>query len=234
MNASKKEMVRDMFNSIAPTYDRLNHLLSFNLDKGWRRRTVSMVAAASPRKILDIAAGTGDLSIAIALKLPMAEITGIDLSENMLAVGKDKVSAAKLSGRVTLIHGDAEMLPFADESFDAVTIGFGIRNFGDINKGLTEAARVLRKGGKIFILEFSTPQGKIFGELYKLYFHKVLPVAGRIFSKDLAAYKYLPDSVDNFPNYLLFLQRIRESRFSECTARRLMRGVAYIYEGVKQ
>lgn len=234
MSASKKEMVREMFDNIAPTYDRLNHLLSFNLDKGWRRRTVNMVAAASPLNILDVAAGTGDLSISIARKLPKAQISGIDLSENMLTVGRGKVLRAGMSDRITLTQGDAEALPFADACFDVVTIGFGIRNFGDIDKGLTEAARVLKKGGKIFILEFSTPKGKLFGNLYKLYFHGILPIIGRFFSKDSSAYKYLPDSVDNFPDYLLFLQRINKSGFGECSAKRLMRGVAYIYEGKKQ
>lgn len=227
-------MVREMFDNIAPTYDRLNHVLSFNLDKGWRRRAVRMVSETAPSKVLDIAAGTGDLSIAIAFKLPSAEVTGIDLSENMLAIGREKVAAKGLSDRITLLQGDAESLPFTDGTFDAVTIGFGIRNFGDIDKGLSEAARILRKGGKIFILEFSTPRGKLFGRLYKLYFHSILPVIGKIFSKDSSAYKYLPDSVDNFPEYLLFLQRIRESGFGECSAKRLMRGVAYIYEGMKK
>lgn len=234
MDNNKKEQVRKMFDSIAPSYDLLNHLLSFGIDCQWRRRTVSLVAAGHPHDILDVAAGTGDISIAMARRIPGTTITGIDLSEEMLAAGRTKVSHRKLDNRITLLCGDAERMPFADASFDAVTIGFGIRNFSDIKAGLAEAYRVLRSGGKLFILEFSTPHGMVFGPLYRFYFHRILPVIGRLISKDSSAYTYLPNSVDHFPDNLLFLQMLEHAGFSDCKAHRQMRGIAYIYEGEKK
>lgn len=233
MSRPKKEDVRDMFDNIAPTYDRLNHLLSFDIDRLWRRRTVRRAAEKSPERILDLATGTADLAIAMARKMPAARITGVDLSSEMLAIGRAKVHAAGLSERIDLHEGDAEKLPFADSCFDVVTIGFGIRNFSDIGAGLREACRVLRPGGRLIVLEFSTPRGKIFGPVYRFYFHKILPLIGRLVSKDSSAYSYLPDSVDHFPDYLLFLRMMREAGFGTCTPTRLMRGIAYIYEGTK-
>ena len=195
MSRPKKEDVRDMFDNIAPTYDRLNHLLSFDIDRLWRRRTVRRAAEKSPERILDLATGTADLAIAMARKMPAARITGVDLSSEMLAIGRAKVHAAGLSERIDLHEGDAEKLPFADSCFDVVTIGFGIRNFSDIGAGLR--------------------------------------LIGRLVSKDSSAYSYLPDSVDHFPDYLLFLRMMREAGFGTCTPTRLMRGIAYIYEGTK-
>lgn len=233
MSRTKKEAVRNMFDNIAPTYDRLNHLLSFDIDRHWRRRTVRRAASRSPHRILDLATGTADLAIALARRIPEASITGVDLSPEMLAIGRTKVAAAGLAGRIDLHEGDAEALPFADGTFDLVTIGFGIRNFGDIAAGLREACRVLRPGGTLLVLEFSTPRGKLFGPVYRFYFHRILPLVGQLVSKDPAAYTYLPDSVDNFPDYLLFLRMMREAGFGTCGQTRLMRGIAYIYEGTK-
>ena len=164
---SKKTRVREMFDSIAPRYDLLNHLLSFGVDRLWRRRMVGVVAAGTPAAILDVAAGTGDVAVALARRLPAARITGIDLSGEMLAVGRGKVARRGLCDRIELVQGDAEQLPFPDGTFDAVTIGFGIRNFGSIEAGLAEAFRVLRPGGRLCILEFSTPRGRCFGLLYR-------------------------------------------------------------------
>ncbi len=233
MSETKKKMVRDMFDHIAPTYDRLNHLLSFGIDRLWRRKTVRRVASGRPQRILDLATGTGDLAVAMARRMPEASVTGLDLSAEMLAVGRLKVGRKGLTDRIRLIEGDAERLPFASDTFDAVTVAFGIRNFGDMDAGLREAVRVLRSGGHLCILEFSTPEGRLFGPLYRFYFHRILPLIGRLISHDDKAYRYLPDSVDHFPNNLLFLRRMKDAGFSNCRSRRLMRGIAYIYEGVK-
>lgn len=233
MSETKKNMVRDMFDHIAPTYDRLNHLLSFGIDRLWRRKTVRRVAAGHPRRILDLATGTGDLAVAMTCRMADAHVTGLDLSVEMLAYGQQKVERKGLADRIRLVEGDAEHLPFGGDEFDAVTIAFGIRNFGDMDAGLREAVRVLRSGGRICILEFSTPSGRLFGPLYRFYFHRILPRIGRMISHDDAAYRYLPDSVDHFPNNLLFLRRMERAGFTDCRSRRLMRGIAYIYEGVK-
>ena len=231
---SKKTRVREMFDSIAPRYDLLNHLLSFGVDRRWRRRMVGVVAAGTPAAILDVAAGTGDVAVALARRLPAARITGIDLSGEMLAVGRGKVARRGLCDRIELVQGDAEQLPFPDGTFDAVTIGFGIRNFGSIEAGLAEAFRVLRPGGRLCILEFSTPRGRCFGPLYRFYFHRILPLVGRLISKDDSAYTYLPESVDHFPDNLLFLRLMGQAGFAACRSRRQMRGIAYIYEGRKE
>lgn len=234
MGETKKAQVRAMFDSIAPKYDLLNHLLSFGVDRLWRRRMVGAVVAAAPEKVLDVAAGTGDVAIAMAWRMPRVRITGIDLSGEMLAVGRGKVARLGLDGRIVLKEGDAERLPFPDATFDAVTIGFGIRNFGSIKAGLSEAFRVLRRGGCLYILEFSTPCGRLFGPLYRFYFHRILPRVGRFVSKDRGAYSYLPDSVDHFPDNLLFLRMMGDAGFTGCRDRRQMRGIAYIYEGRKE
>lgn len=223
-----------MFDSIAPRYDLLNHLLSLGIDRKWRSRTVKEVCASSPCEVLDIATGTGDLAISMARKMPHTHVTGIDLSEGMLAVGRRKVAAKGLDARIDIVEGDAERLPYTDDRFDAATIGFGIRNFADPQAGLREARRVLRKGGRIYILEFSTPRGKVFGPLYGFYFHHILPVVGRLVSKDRQAYTYLPHSVDQFPDNLLFLQIMESCGFARCSSRQFMGGIAYLYEGVKE
>lgn len=232
-DTDKKSYVRRMFDGIAPTYDTLNHMLSFNFDRRWRKLAVKCAAAGNPSRLLDVATGTGDLAIALARALPGARVDGIDISEGMLAIGRQKVADCGLDGRVSLAAGDAESMPFGDGIFDTVTIGFGIRNFADMAAGLRECLRVLKPGGRAVILEFSTPRGRIFGRLYRFYFHRILPAVGRVVSKNSYAYEYLPDSVDNFPDKLLFLRRMEEAGFARCSARRLMRGIAYIYQGTK-
>ena len=236
---SKKRQVEGMFDSIAPTYDALNHLLSLGIDRGWRRKVVKMSAGflsgrSLPQSLLlDVATGTGDLAIALARWIPRAHVTGVDISEKMRAVGREKVLQAGLSERITLQTGDAEALEFADGSFDCVTVAFGVRNFGDIPAGLDEMYRVLREGGKCFVLEFSEPTVPVFGSVYRFYFHRVLPWMGRLVSKDAAAYTYLPHSVDDFPSPERFSQMLVEAGFSSVRVRRLTGGVAWVYEAEK-
>ncbi len=223
-----------MFDAIAPRYDLLNHLLSFNIDRRWRRRTVRMAKQVGPSDILDMATGTGDLAIDLARHLPMAHITGIDISDKMLCIAREKIHRCRLDGRIELLQGDAERTPFPASCFDVITVAFGVRNFQCIAAGLSESVRLLRTGGRLFILEFSTPQGKIFGPIYRFYFHRVLPIVGGIISGERSAYEYLPDSVSKFPEKSLFLRQMTEAGLDECHAVTLMNGVAYIYTGQKK
>ncbi len=230
---SKKQRIEGMFDSIAPTYDALNHLLSLGIDRRWRRKVVKMAAERSPRTILDVATGTGDLAIALARRLPETHITGVDISENMLARGREKVFRRGLDERISLTAGDAEALRFGSGEFDCVTVAFGVRNFGDIPAGLAEMCRVLRPGGKCLVLEFSEPAVPVFGWMYRIYFHRVLPWLGRVVSRDKTAYGYLPHSVDAFPAPGRFSEMLREAGFKTPLARRLTFGVAYVYEAEK-
>ena len=333
----KGEQVRSMFDRVAHSYDRLNHLLSLGIDRSWRRRVAKMVAqelgAASGRQeqagygerdgrpgrtdvkpsavefawtaearrrkaepedrsprlpqpndtappsaaLLDLATGTGDMAIALARRCPGAQITGVDLSEKMVEIGREKIARAGLSDRITLLVGSAEELPLAGAGggqgerdgrlrrtvfsprpaacaaqalavpfsapdnadglpatgFDAATVAFGVRNFSDIALGLAQLNRALRKGGALYILEFSTPHIKFFGYLYHCYFHRVVPVIGGWLSGDRKAYDYLPASVDEFPAPDRFMETMRQAGFDRCSARRMFFGVAMIYKGIK-
>ncbi len=232
-------MVKEMFDQIAPTYDVLNHVLSLGIDRGWRRKVVREVARSVQSegdvRLLDVATGTGDLAIAMAkrLGLGLVRITGVDISEGMLAVGRKKVEAAGLAQRVKLQQGDAQKLGFEDGAFDCVTAAFGVRNFGNLEAGLKEMCRVTKKGGKCLILEFSEPRGAIFGQIYRWYFHRVLPWMGRVVSRDKGAYSYLPRSVGEFPTPEKFSEMMLEGGFSGVDVRKLTGGVAYIYTGEK-
>ena len=226
---SKKVQVRNMFNNIAPTYDRLNHILSVNIDRLWRRRVVRLVQKMKPQQILDVATGTGDLAIAMARKIEGCRILGVDLSEQMLAVAREKVAACGLSETIALAVGDAEHLEVADGSVDVATVAFGVRNFENLEQGLREMHRTIKEGGHIVILEFSTPRSRIFGSIYRWYSHKVLPKVGRLISRDGAAYDYLPSSVDEFPAPERFMDMLREAGFKSCKARSQSFGIAQIY-----
>ena len=228
---SKKEEVREMFDNIAPKYDLLNHTLSMNIDRLWRRHVVKIVRRARPRRILDVATGTGDLAIAMARRIEGVQLLGVDLSERMLEVARRKVEARGLDGRIVLDRGDAEHLDVATASIDVATVAFGVRNFGDLDAGLRELARVLRPGGKVVILEFSRPSNRLFRAVYEFYTYRILPRIGGMVSHDRKAYEYLPASVGEFPLPAEFLRRLEAAGFHDCKARSQSCGIAQIYTG---
>lgn len=228
---TKKEEVREMFDNIAPKYDLLNHTLSVNIDRIWRCRVVNEVRRAKPRRILDVATGTGDLAIALARRIRDVQVMGVDLSEAMLAVARRKVEARGLDSRIVLERGDAEHLDVADASVDAATVAFGVRNFGDLGAGLRELARTIKPGGKVVILEFSRPRNRVFRALYEFYSYKILPRIGGLVSRDKRAYEYLPASVGEFPAPGVFLEMMEKAGFRNCRARSQSFGIAQIYIG---
>ena len=198
-NGPKGEAVRRMFNSIAPAYDLMNRLMSLGLDRVWRRRLVREVSAVGPVRILDVATGTGDVAIDMARAVPGAVITGIDLSEGMIDIGRKKIEAAGLARRISLQCGDALALPFDDAAFDVVTVAYGVRNFADLHAGYAEMARVLRPGGKLIVLELTTPRSWFMRPLYALYTRIAVPLVGLLISRDSDAYSYLPRSIRAVP-----------------------------------
>ncbi len=218
-----------MFDRISPKYDRLNHLLSFNIDKVWRRMTARAVAKKHPTSILDLATGTADLAIALAKRNPQAHIMGMDISEKMLDIGKEKVRKQGLESQIDLRPGDAASLPFDDNSFDAVTVAFGVRNFENRDKGLAEIQRVLKPDGQAFILEFSMPERFPMKQLYRFYFKHILPKIGKHISKDPGAYTYLPQSVEAFPKPDEFLRILDNNGLKSGSARRFSFGIATLY-----
>lgn len=230
---AKRDQIRTMFNRIAPAYDMLNHLLSLGIDRRWRARVVRIVKAQNPCTVLDMATGTGDMAIAIARALPSATIAAADLSPQMLEVARRKVTERAMEQQITLHTAEAEHMPFAEATFEAATVAFGVRNFHDQQRGLEEFARVLTHGGQLYVLEFSTPRNKIFGALYRFYFHNVLPRVGGWLSSDKDAYRYLPESVDEFASAEHFKQMMRTAGFTDCKSVALTFGVAYIYIGKK-
>ena len=221
-----------MFDNIAPKYDFLNHFLSFGIDKAWRRKAIRLLMKKRPENILDVATGTGDFAIE-ALKTGAQEIIGVDISEEMLAVGRAKVKDLGIGNRITLQKGDSEELTFPDCSFEAVTVAFGVRNFENLSKGIDELHRVLKPGGVVCILEFSKPARFPVKQFYGFYSFYILPFFGRLFSKDNSAYRYLPESVEGFPDGEEFLSVLIKSGFSQTLQYRLTFGVATIYIGTK-
>ena len=230
--SGKKEKVEAMFNSIASQYDLLNHVLSGGVDYGWRKKVINILKPHQPKHILDIATGTGDLAIA-ALKLHPEKIIGIDISAGMLEVGRKKIAAKKLEHAIELIQADSSAMPFADASFDAITVAFGVRNFENLEKGLKEMYRVLRPGGHLVILEFSQPQHFPVKQLFRLYSRKILPALGQLLSKQRAAYEYLPESVEAFPYGERMTKIISSQGFVNTKCRALTFGIASIYSAVK-
>jgi len=229
----KKAAVESMFDSIAKRYDFLNHFLSFCADILWRRKAIKSVEKTlNPSFILDVATGTADFAIE-ATRLNPVKITGIDISEKMLELGRKKIKKKGLSQKIDLIYGDVEKLPFDDNSFDLVMSSFGVRNFPDTFKGINEMARVLRKDGCMMVLEFSTPSNRYFRKLFSFYFFRILPLAGRLLSGHKEAYSYLPNSVEKFPEQKTFVNMMERAGLSNVSFRNLAGGIAVIYTGLK-
>ncbi|MFH0760514.1 MAG: bifunctional demethylmenaquinone methyltransferase/2-methoxy-6-polyprenyl-1,4-benzoquinol methylase UbiE [Bacteroidota bacterium] len=222
-----------MFDDIAGSYDFLNHLLSLNVDKNWRRKAIRTLTPLHPKQILDVATGTGDLAIA-ALSLDPDHVTGVDISAGMLEVGREKILKMGLGERISFVEAACENLPFPESSFDAAMVAFGVRNFTDPGQGLRELFRILRPGGKLVVLEFSLPERRSIRAIYRIYFHRILPFIGKIFSKDLAAYRYLPESVESFSKGTAFVSMLNHAGFSESTYKPLTSGICGLYTGMKK
>ncbi len=225
---SKKEQVADMFNKIAFKYDFLNHFLSLNIDKIWRNKVVRIITDKKPERILDVATGTADMAIAL-LKANPFRIDGIDISAGMLEVGKNKIEQKKLTNKIFLQTGDAEAIPFDDNTFDALTVAFGVRNFDNLDKGLSEMYRVMKEQSICAVLEFTMPTKFPVKQFYKFYFLFVLPFLGKIFSKDDSAYAYLPESVKAFSQRNKFIEHMENAGFKNCKYKSLSFGIAAIY-----
>ncbi len=229
---AKKKQVADMFDSISGKYDFLNHFLSLGIDIRWRKKAIKLLQNDQPKKILDIATGTGDFAIE-SLKLEPEQVIGVDISEGMLNVGREKMKKKGLDHIIDMQSGDSENLHFSDNNFDAIIVAFGVRNFENLEKGLSEMNRVLKPGGKAVILEFSKPSIFPFKQLYNFYFSWILPKIGKIVSKDSAAYTYLPESVREFPYGDRFLQILGKTGFNNTQCKSLTLGISSIYVGEK-
>jgi len=229
---SKKVQVEEMFNHISPKYDLLNHLLSANIDKLWRKKTIKLLKPWHPELILDVATGTADFAIE-ATAINGARVIGIDISEGMLGVGRTKVYKKGLAKRIELIKADSEKLPFEKDTFDAAIVGFGVRNFENLKAGLAEIKRVLKPGAVFYVLEFSKPAKSPYKQIYQFYFTNILPLIGRMVSKNSNAYTYLPESVNEFPDGDKFLTILAEVGFVESKYILQTFGIATIYEAQK-
>ncbi len=230
--SSKKEQVADMFNSISKRYDFLNHFLSAGIDIIWRKKAIKLLAKDKPQTILDIATGTGDFAIE-SLALNPKKVVGVDISEGMLSVGREKMKKKGIDHIIEMRLGDSEGLNFPDNNFDAVIVAFGVRNFENLKQGLKDMLRVLKPGGRVVILEFSKPRSFPFKQLYNFYFKYILPVIGRLVSKDQSAYTYLPESVNAFPEGDAFTKILQELGYKETECKTLTFGISSIYTGLK-
>lgn len=230
----KKQQVERMFDRIAPTYDELNHRLSWNIDKGWRKKAIKQLQPFAPQTILDIATGTGDFAILSAKMLQPKQLIGADISVGMMEIGKRKVAAAHLDQIVSFQKEDCLALSFADHSFDAVTAAFGIRNFQDLDSGLKEIYRVLKPGGHLSIVELTQPVSFPMKQLFKVYSHTLLPFYGKLLSKDKSAYKYLTSTIEAFPQGEQMVEILQKAGFSNATFKRLTLGVCTMYFAEKE
>lgn len=229
----KKEQVATMFNNISGTYDFLNHFLSFGIDIIWRKKAIKALKSLQPKQMLDVATGTGDFAFEAIRILNPTQIIGVDISEGMLAIAQEKITKRSLQQQFKVILGDSEKLPFENNNFDAVTVAFGVRNFEHLEEGLQDICRVLRPGGKVVILEFSNPKAFPVKQLYQLYSKTLMPFLGRLFSKDKAAYTYLPESVIDFPDGERFTAILKKVGFSETICRPQTFGICTIYIATK-
>ncbi|WP_207535072.1 bifunctional demethylmenaquinone methyltransferase/2-methoxy-6-polyprenyl-1,4-benzoquinol methylase UbiE [Desertivirga arenae] len=231
--ATKKEQVATMFNNISKTYDFLNHFLSLGIDIIWRKKAIGELKKDQPQNILDVATGTGDFAFEALQILKPHKITGVDISQGMLDIAQQKILKRGLQHKFEVRLGDSEKLLFDDSTFDAVTVAYGVRNFENLEKGLSDMLRVLKPGGKAVILEFSKPRNFPIKQLYSFYFHYVTPAVGKIFSKDNSAYKYLPESVEAFPDGKRFTDLMEKVGYRETKNRPLAFGICSIYTGIK-
>jgi demethylmenaquinone methyltransferase / 2-methoxy-6-polyprenyl-1,4-benzoquinol methylase len=233
ITTSKKEKLRSIFDSISYRYDFLDHLMSLGVDRSWRRKTVSLISSFKPKKILDVATGTADLAIATAAIPGLESIIGVDISQGMLDFGKKKVLEKKLDKLINLSWADAENLPFESNTFDVVSVAFGVRNFENINQGLSEIFRVLKPDGHLVVLEFSIPRNLLIRMLYMLYFNTLVPIFGSVFAKNRHAYEYLTWSVNRFPYGVEFNRLLEQAEFKEINFKPLSSGICTLYSGKK-
>ncbi len=233
LSGTKTEQVEQMFNNIAPTYDLLNHRLSWDIDKRWRRKAISQLSPYEPKTMLDIATGTGDFAILATDMLHPSQLIGADISEGMMDIGRQKVAQRGLEDTIRFERQDCCALSYPDNTFDAVTAAFGIRNFANLDKGLAEMCRVLKNGGHISIVELTAPVSFPMKQLFHLYAHTVLPVYGRLISKDSSAYSYLTRTIEAFPQGEDMVAILRKAGFSQASFKRLTFGICTLYFATK-
>lgn len=232
-SGEKGKQVEEMFNNIAPTYDTLNHRLSWDIDKGWRKKAIAQLQPFSPRHILDIATGTGDFAILAARMLTPEKLIGADISEGMMDIGRQKVKRARLEQIISFEKEDCLQLSYTENSFDAVTAAFGIRNFPDLDRGLKEIFRVLKPDGHLSIVELTSPVAFPMKQLFKVYSHTVLPIYGRLVSRDDSAYRYLTATIEAFPQGEQMVGILKKAGFSEARFERLTFGICTMYLATK-
>ncbi len=230
---SKKEQVAEMFDNIAFRYDFLNRFLSAGIDVSWRKKAINKLKEINPQNILDVATGTGDVAILTAKMLKPAKITGIDISEGMLDVGRKKIADLGLTQTIELLSGDSEKINFPDNNFDAITVAFGVRNYQNLEKGLQEMYRVLKPGGKLVVLEFSKPKNVFFKGFYNFYMNYIAPGFGKMFAKNRGAYQYLNDSVQKFPEGQDFINILEKNGYANTGNKALTMGICTLYWGLK-
>lgn len=232
-DGEKAQQVEQMFDNIAPTYDTLNHRLSWDIDRGWRKKAIRQLAPHRPQTILDVATGTGDFAILSAQMLKPQTLIGADISEGMMEIGRQKVKRLGLDGTISFAKEDCLQLSYEDNTFDAVTAAFGIRNFADLDKGLREMCRVLKPGGHLSIVELTQPVSFPMKQLFHLYSHTFLPVYGRLISKDSSAYTYLTKTIEAFPQGERMMDILKKAGFRDAAFRRLTFGISTLYTATK-